>query len=143
VRLRHELGIDTALITPENADLIRAILAGTLDSKMLQSADRCRELLIHLGNGAVDPTELAHSVSHLVSGNQETTHAPAEAQKKLIEALEAGAASFSTLVEKTGLLRKDIQEGLDRLEQIGVSDPPCRQRGDVSPVQPGKWGKCR
>ena len=78
VRLRHELGIDTALITPENADLIRAILAGTLDSKMLlQSADRCRELLIHLGNGAVDLTELAHSVSHLVTGNQEPTHAPA------------------------------------------------------------------
>jgi len=77
VRLRHELGIDTALITPENADLIRAILAGTLDSKlMLQNADRCRELLIHLGNGAVDLTELAHSVSHLVSGHQETTHAP-------------------------------------------------------------------
>lgn len=45
---------------------------------------------------------------------------PLEAQKKLIEALEAGAASFSTLVEKTGLLRKDIQESLDRLEQIGV-----------------------
>ena len=47
---------------------------------------------------------------------------PLEAQKKLIEALEAGAASFSTLVEKTGLLRKDIQESLDRLEQIGVSE---------------------
>jgi hypothetical protein len=104
VRLRHELGIDTALITPENADLIRAILAGTLDSKlMLQSADRCRELLIHLGNGAVDLTELAHSVSHLVSGHQETTHAPLEAKKKLIEALEAGAASFSTLLRKPGL----------------------------------------
>lgn len=47
---------------------------------------------------------------------------PFEAKKKVIEALEAGAASFSTLVEKTGLERKDIQESLDRLEQIGVSN---------------------
>ncbi|MBA4707743.1 helix-turn-helix domain-containing protein [Aquitalea aquatica] len=78
VRLRHELGIDTALITTENADLIRAILAGTLDSKLLlQNANRCRDLLIHLGNGAADLTELAQSVSNLVTGNQEITHAPA------------------------------------------------------------------
>ncbi len=47
---------------------------------------------------------------------------PFEAKKKVIEALEAGAASFGTLVEKTGLERKDIQESLDRLEQIGVSN---------------------
>ncbi|MBA4707744.1 hypothetical protein [Aquitalea aquatica] len=47
---------------------------------------------------------------------------PLDAQKKLIEALEAGAASFSTLVEKTGLPRHEIQLGLDRLEQIGVSN---------------------
>ncbi|WP_199052388.1 hypothetical protein [Aquitalea sp. ASV15] len=47
---------------------------------------------------------------------------PFEAKKKVIEALEAGAASFSTLVEKTGMERKDIQESLDRLEQIGVSN---------------------
>ncbi|BBF84416.1 hypothetical protein DLM_2111 [Aquitalea magnusonii] len=76
VRLRHELGIDTALITPENADLIRAILAGTLDSKLLlQNANRCRDLLIHLGNGAVDLTELAQSVSNLIAGHQETAEA--------------------------------------------------------------------
>ncbi len=76
VRLRHELGIDTALITTENADMIRAILAGTLDSKLLlQNANRCRDLLIHLGNGAVDLTELAQSVSNLITGHQETAEA--------------------------------------------------------------------
>ncbi len=76
VRLRHELGIDTSLITAENADLIRAILSGTLDTKALMShANRCRELMISLGTGAVDLTELANSVAIVVNGKKGMSHA--------------------------------------------------------------------
>ena len=62
VRLRHELGIDTSLITTENADLIRAILEGTLDSL---------ELMNLIANGDVDLTDWTHSISHLLAGKQE------------------------------------------------------------------------
>lgn len=50
VRLRHELGIDTSLITAENADLIRSLISGDLDAqKMREQATRCRDLVLTMG----------------------------------------------------------------------------------------------
>lgn len=67
VRLQHELDIDTALITSDNAHLIRAILSGDLDAAAIQaSANRCRDLMAHLSGAALDLAELSSNVGQLL-----------------------------------------------------------------------------
>lgn len=69
VRLHHVLGIDTTLITEENADLIRAILNGALNAvEVVAAANRCRELVIAMNAGAEDLSALAGTMSELISG---------------------------------------------------------------------------
>ncbi|WP_230370790.1 helix-turn-helix domain-containing protein [Paludibacterium denitrificans] len=69
VRLRHELGIDITLITPENADVIRAILLKELDAKeLLDLANRCRELMVNVGKVATDLVETSVGVNTMLTG---------------------------------------------------------------------------
>ncbi|MBA4709550.1 MULTISPECIES: helix-turn-helix domain-containing protein [Aquitalea] len=72
VRLRHQLGIDTSKITPANADLVRSLLAGDIDSAMLEAtAQRCRLVMTALGNGASELLTLSGHISQVLGNSKE------------------------------------------------------------------------
>ncbi|WP_206118919.1 helix-turn-helix transcriptional regulator [Chromobacterium fluminis] len=71
VRLQHELDIDTRLISSGNADLIRAVIGGTLDAEQLrQAAERFQMLLASMNRAAAEAAELAGNVDKLMTGRE-------------------------------------------------------------------------
>ncbi|WP_199052922.1 helix-turn-helix transcriptional regulator [Aquitalea sp. ASV15] len=72
VRLHHQLGIDTSKITPANAALVRSLLAGDIDSAMLEAtAQRCRLVMAALGNGASELLTLSGQITQVLGNNTE------------------------------------------------------------------------
>lgn len=72
VRLQHELDIDTRLISSGNADLVRAVIGGTLDAGQLRrTAERFQVLIASMNQAAAEASELAGSVDKLMTGRED------------------------------------------------------------------------
>ncbi|WP_233620761.1 MULTISPECIES: helix-turn-helix transcriptional regulator [Chromobacterium] len=70
VRLQHELDIDTRLISSGNADLVRAVIGGTLDAGQLRrTAERFQVLIASMKLAAAE-AEQAGSVNQLETGRE-------------------------------------------------------------------------
>lgn len=71
VRLQHELDIDTRLINSSNADLVRAVIGGTLDAEQLRRTTARFKVLIASMNLAIqEAAELAGDVDNLMTGRE-------------------------------------------------------------------------